>query len=302
MSKTEEMRGLVDRMRESMATDLGAALQVGAPRPAVSRGKVLQNAKEVPLDLIEADPGQPRTIFDPEDLDHLASSLQRFGLLQPIRVRWVQSKERYVIVCGERRFRAAQMAGLATIPCVVHDDDDPATLVTIQLIENLVRSDLQPIEKARAFRRLMEGQRWTVRQLADELDIAASSVTRYVRLLELPEDVQARVNRGEITPSAAYELSKLEPDQARELAAEVVSSNLPHNQVVEQVQVARVDGPHRPSSPRSSVRTRRRPAKWEFRTPEDATVTVCNADGPAALKSALRQALKGLARHSADVR
>ena len=124
-----------------------------------------KDAVEIPLDKIVPDPDQPREEFDPEALERLAESLKTRGQLQPIRVRWDEAQGKYVIICGERRWRAARMAGLATMSCVVSEGPiDAGELLALQLIENCLREDLRPIEQARAFKSLMDRNGWSGNQ------------------------------------------------------------------------------------------------------------------------------------------
>ena len=140
----------------------------------VSKNK---NAVEVPVDKIGPDPDQPREEFDPEALDRLAASLKARGQLQPIRVRWDEGKEVYVIICGERRWRAAMKAGMATMSAVVVEGEIlPAELLAMQLVENCLREDLKPVEQAKAFRTLMDRNGWSTRQLAAELAVAQTNI------------------------------------------------------------------------------------------------------------------------------
>src|SRR5262249_22242797 len=150
-----------------------------------------KNAVEIPLDKLAPDPAQPREEFNEEALSRLAESLQTKGQLQPIRVRWDEGRGVYTILVGERRWRAARMAGLPTIAAVVADGPiDAGELLAIQLVENCLREDLKPIEQAKAFKILIDRNGWTVRQAAHELSINHSNVVRALALLELPQTVQ----------------------------------------------------------------------------------------------------------------
>src|SRR4051794_606339 len=133
----------------------------------VSRAK---NVSIIPLDRIVRDPNQPREEFESEALRRLADSLKERGQLQPIGVRWDEALGVYVIVFGERRWRAAGMAGLLTVNAVVMEEAiSPEDLIVVQLVENAVREDLRPIEQARAYRKLMDAKGWSTRQVAREL-------------------------------------------------------------------------------------------------------------------------------------
>lgn len=221
----------------------------------VARSKA---AMEIPLGKIERDPGQPREEFDPEALDRLADSIRARGLLQPIRVRWSEERGRYILVAGERRWRAAGMAGLPTLTCIVSDTElSPAELLAVQVTENLLREDLNPMERARAFRTLLDLNGWSGNQLARELGISQSSVVHALSLLELPAQVQDRVERGELAPSVGYELSKIDSATAQSEAAEqIISGNLSRAEATEVVRKT----PARGGAGRRSTRSKGRGA------------------------------------------
>lgn len=178
----------------------------------------IKGALAIPLNRLGADPDQPRKEFDPEALDHLARSLKDRGQLMPARVRWADDLGRWVIVAGERRFRAAARAGLPTLLCVEAPGGlTPDEVLDEQLTENCVREDLKPVEQARAFQALMTRRGWSQRQLADHLHVSQSKVQKALALLDLPEPIRADVDTGAIAPSTAYELTKV-PDPARQAA------------------------------------------------------------------------------------
>src|SRR4051812_22463781 len=167
-----------------------------------------KNVASIPVEKIGRDPNQPREEFELESLGRLAESLKTRGQLQPIRVRWDEGQGVYIIVCGERRWRAAELAGLSTMACVIMEGPiTAAELLAIQLVENALREDLKPIEQAKAFRSLMESNDWSTRQLASELAITQSNVVRALALLDLPAAVQVQVEEGTLSPATAYEVS-----------------------------------------------------------------------------------------------
>jgi ParB family chromosome partitioning protein len=192
-------------------------------RPAPGFGKL-------EIDQIVPDPAQPRTEFSADGLARLANSIRSHGQLAPIRVRWSNGLAKWVIIAGERRWRAAKQAGLSTIECYFETDDMPnSQILEQQIIENLLREDLKPVEQAKAFASLMELNGWNGKQVAERLCVPASQVSRALALLRLPEDVRQRVDTGEISSRAAYELSKLEDHrQQRRLADQAASGNLTH--------------------------------------------------------------------------
>ena len=181
------------------------------------------------------DAEQPRKEFDPSALDRLAGSLRDRGQIQPIRVRWDEGLQKWVIIAGERRWRAARLAGLATIAAVeaqgVPTSDEA---LEDQLVENCLRDDLKPIEQARAFEALMNRRNWTQAQLAEHLHLSPPTVSRALSLLTLPSAVQAEVDSGRVPPTVGHELAKVENPAAREdLAAHAVRGELTREEVRE---------------------------------------------------------------------
>ena len=259
----------------------------GAPGvPARWRGvERSRDAALIPVDMIDRDPTQPRQEFDEDELARLAESLKTRGQLQPIRVRWDEGRGVYVVLVGERRWRAARLAGLERLSCVVHEAPlDGEERLVVQLVENALRSDLKPVEQARAYRRLMDARGYSTRDLAAELHVAQTSVVRALALLELPAGVQDRVEAGALAPTVAAELAKIDGDLISEVAEAVVSEGLKRSEVTELVQAVKA----------------RRPAP--ARKPEpvtldlgDCTVTV-RWKKPSAVSAlqALRKALKYL--------
>ncbi len=158
-----------------------------------------RQAGEMLLDNIVPDPDQPRKEFEPGAIERLAESIKARGILQPIRVRWNPELGKHVILVGERRYRASLMAGLTSVPCTfVEDKLTDAEILEEQLVENLLREDLNPIEQADSFRRYMELLGCHGKDLAGLLKISPSTVTRALSLLTLPASVQDKVAAGEI--------------------------------------------------------------------------------------------------------
>jgi ParB family transcriptional regulator, chromosome partitioning protein len=215
--------------------------------------KRLDSASMIRLDRIIADPLQPRTEFDPDALQLLAESLKARGQLQPIRVRWDDAADRYVVVVGERRYRAAGLAGLESIACVVATGGaSPEDLLEDQLVENALRQDLRPVEQARAYRTLLSARGLTHRQLAERLQIGHASITRALALLDLPE-----VEAGSIAPNTAYELSKVsDPGEQAELARQATAGKLRRDEIQERTRATRKGRGAIPAKPRRpTVRT-----------------------------------------------
>ncbi len=157
----------------------------------------------VETELIRPNPFQPRSEFDEEEIRTLAESLRREGMLQPVVVR--PSGGIYQLVAGERRWRAAKLAGLERVPALVRRVDD-RKMLELALVENLQRRDLNPIEKARAFRQLMQLNSWTQEQVADAVGLGRPTVANFVRLLDLPPEIQEAVSRGTLSMGHARAL------------------------------------------------------------------------------------------------
>ena len=239
---------ILSRFGANLAESMGAGRPTRPSTPTapasskhdgVSR---LRAAAEIEVNRIVPDPDQPRTEFDPEAIARLAESLKTHGQIQPISVRWSDDMGRYLIVTGERRWRASIQAGRPTIAAIIIEGErTDSQVLEMQLVENCLREDLQPIEQARAFRNLMNRNGWTAARLAEALQLTGASVTRALALLDLPYTVQDAVASGELAPSVAYEVSKLgDPQAQQEVAARVVAEGLSRAETVEAVrQVAR---------------------------------------------------------------
>jgi ParB family chromosome partitioning protein len=173
-------------------------------------------AKPIELELasIRPNPHQPRRSFDSEALGELRDSIRQHGVLQPIVVR--PRGDGFEIVAGERRWRASALAGLTRIPAVVRDGLDDREMLELALVENVQRQDLDPIERARAFVRLREVLGMTQEQVADRVGLRRPTVTNLVRLLELPESIQALVSGGQLSMGHARAVLG-EPDPATRL-------------------------------------------------------------------------------------
>lgn len=169
---------------------------------------------EIDIERIINNPEQPRRIFDPKDLQELADSIKREGLIQPILVREVE--DGYQIIAGERRWQAAQLAGLKTIPAQVKNVEDEKAL-ELALIENIQRSDLNPIEEAYGYRHLMERNKMTQADIAQAMSKGRSTIANALRLLELPEDAQKMLFEDEITAGHARAILSIPTKEGREV-------------------------------------------------------------------------------------
>lgn len=188
-----------DRNKDHLDEDAGARENAGHLHSEYDGRKRLTTYAEITLDRIEADP-QTREHFDPIELDNLAGSLKKHGQKQAILVRWVEDRQKYIIIAGERRFRAAKLAELGSIECKVMADGATAEDIAIaQVIENALRQDLRPSEKAKAYADLMEKQGLTATQLAEEIHVNKSTISRTLALRDLPGDLQHEVDEGRLS-------------------------------------------------------------------------------------------------------
>ena len=207
-----------------------SALIPGAPEAGEGFGGLL----EVPVNAVAPNPRQPRTRFDEETIEALAASIREVGILQPVVVRR-SGDAAYELIAGERRLRAAKLAGLATVPVVVRDSDDSDTLREA-LIENIHREDLGPIELAEAFRQLLEELGLKQEELADRVGVSRSHIANTIRLLQLPLDVQQLLTDEKIQAGHARALLGLgDPGAQSALALRTAAEDLSVRDVEELV-------------------------------------------------------------------
>ena len=180
--------------------------------------------RELPLDLIDPNPRQPRESFDEEALEELTASIRAVGVLQPVVVR--PYGDRYQLVMGERRVRAARAAGLSSIPAIVRATDDDHMLRDA-LLENIHRTDLNPLEEAAAYAQLLEDFGVTQEELASRLGRSRPAISNALRLLRLPPSVQRRIAAGTLSAGHARAIGSLEdPEDQERLADRIVAEGL----------------------------------------------------------------------------
>ncbi|MDX1432006.1 MAG: ParB/RepB/Spo0J family partition protein [Gammaproteobacteria bacterium] len=209
--------------RRGLGRGLDALL--GASATAHGLGAEHGALRRLPLDVIRKGRYQPRIDIAPEALEELAQSIRARGVVQPIVVRADADGEHYEIVAGERRWRAAQLAGLGEIPAVVRDVADDEALA-IALIENIQREDLNAIEEANALKRLVEEFGLTHQEVADAIGRSRAAVSNLLRLLELDADVRGALERGELDMGQARALLGLGGDLQLRAAREVIAKGL----------------------------------------------------------------------------
>jgi len=205
--------------------------------------------RELPLDLVQRGRYQPRTDMDPDALEDLAASIRAQGVVQPIVVRPLQGGGRYEIIAGERRWRAAQLAGLHDIPAVIRDVPDQAAMA-IALIENIQRENLNPMEEAQALKRLIDEFEMTHQQTADAVGRSRAAVSNLLRLLDLNGDVKRMVETGDLEMGHARALLGLSADAQSQAARQVVARGLSvreTEQLVRRLQAPVTDKPAAPA-------------------------------------------------------
>ena len=207
---------------------LGRGLEALLGPVSVTGSAVDDRAEELrtlPVELLQRGANQPRTDFDKEALQELAESIKAQGVLQPVMVRPLDASGKYEIIAGERRWRAAQLAGLHEIPAVVRELDDQ-TAMCIALIENIQREDLNPLEQARGLARLAEEFDMTHDDIAGSVGRSRSAVTNMLRLLELCDDVKRLLESRQLEMGHARALLTLSEQQQKWAAQQIIKSGL----------------------------------------------------------------------------
>ena len=236
MSKKDFSKEIKKAHQETVPDDI---FDRGSKGPVVRREialgtKAIQDARAVPVDKIKPDPNQPRSNISQESIEELAESIKVHGVLEPLAVEYLPKKDFYQIIAGERRYQASTLAGLTEVPCLIHENLDNNKRRAIQLVENLQREDLSPIDKARALIGFKGNRKWE----AVERDTGLSRPRRkqFTALLNLPEEIQKNIvsigtKRGkkEFTEFHARALLSLrkEPDKQKKLFELITDSKSP---------------------------------------------------------------------------
>lgn len=230
---------------------LGRGLEALIPTEASGGGT---GYARIAVDQVRANPDQPRSRFDDDSLAELAQSIDELGVLQPIVVE--EREDGYTLIAGERRWRAAKRAGLSMIPAVIREKSGDHTLVEA-LVENVQRMDLTPLEEARAYRQLLEEYGMTQEAIAARVGKSRPSISNTLRLLQLPAEIQAYVEDGELSSGHARSLVGLEDEKyALHLAGKAVSEGWSVRQIEDAVRLRRgLEAGPRPDT--ASVKTLR---------------------------------------------
>jgi ParB family transcriptional regulator, chromosome partitioning protein len=225
---------------------LGRGLSALIPS-AAQESHAGQDAHELPVDMIAPNPDQPRTDIDEDKVKELADSIRKVGVLQPVIVRPLGDK--YQIIAGERRWRAARIAGLERIPVRILAIDEVESL-ELALIENLQREDLNSIEEARGYRQLLAIHQMTQAELADKVSKSRSTITNALRLLDLPEDIQELVYSGRLTAGHARAILAVPDDAHRSsLAMKIAQEGLSVREAENMARLVAAGGMPRESRP-----------------------------------------------------
>ncbi|MBE7059788.1 MAG: ParB/RepB/Spo0J family partition protein [Ruminococcaceae bacterium] len=210
-------------MKKGLGRGLGALIPDASPEEtAVNTEK---NVETMRLSNIEPNPEQPRSNFDAERLEALAKSIEQYGVISPIIVRKNEKNRFYTIIAGERRWRAAKLAGLKEVPVIVKEYDDKV-MSEVALVENLQREDLNPIEEALAVDELMKKYDLTQEEISEKVGKSRSAIANSLRLLSLSDSVKKLIVQQEISAGHARTLVGLSPEQQEKIAFEVIRKEL----------------------------------------------------------------------------
>ena len=233
-------------MAKQKALGMGLQALIASASTSAGHPSEASGTEEVSLDLLDVNPYQPRNAFDEDALDALAESIRQLGLIQPISVCRT-GDGRYRIISGERRFRAARRAGLQTVPVYVRPGEENRHMLLMALEENLQREDLDAIEIALAYRRLIDEFHYTQEELSAAVSKKRSTVANFLRLLKLPPEVQFAIRRRAVSMGHARALVNVQdPDVQLQLLNEIIEKDLSVRALEERV--AGLDGAAKKSS------------------------------------------------------
>lgn len=222
---------MADESRKRLGRGLAALIgEMDQPIAPETKSATRPGDRSIPIEQIIRNPNNPRLAFRAEEIAELTSSIREHGVLQPIVVRPAPSGDGFEIIAGERRWRAAQAAGLIEVPVIIRDVDDRVAL-ELAIIENVQRADLNPIEEALGYEKLMQEHGYTQADLGDVIGKSRSHVANTLRLLKLPDDVRVFVDDGRISAGHARSLVGLE--NARGIAERIVNEGMSVRQIEE---------------------------------------------------------------------
>ena len=208
--------------KNALGRGLGALIEDATPERLQKDASLIN---EIAIKKIEANPWQPRTIFDEQSLDELAGSIKEIGIIQPVTVRLLENGN-YQLITGERRFRAAKKLSLSTIPAYIRSADD-VNMLEMALIENVQREDLDSIEEAIGYQRLIEECNLTQENLSERVGKKRSTISNYLRLLKLPAEIQLGIRERKISMGHAKTLVNLEdPSSQLDVYDKIIKAEL----------------------------------------------------------------------------
>jgi ParB family transcriptional regulator, chromosome partitioning protein len=222
----------------------------------------LASACELNIERLMPDPDQPRKTFPEDSIEQLAASFRSKGQLVPLLVRWSEAADRFIIIDGERRYRAALQTDLKALSCIVKDDAAPEDLLEIQLVTNALREDVLPVEQARSYQTLMTAKGYTHRELADRLNVSHVTVTRTLATLRLTPELQQLVDEGTLSPSTGAVIAGLDsPEDQTELAHEAIRGEATREEIAEKVRERKASKPRAGASKGQGRGAKGKPAK-----------------------------------------
>jgi ParB family chromosome partitioning protein len=211
--------------KKVLGRGLGALIPQRQEAPAPAESHATQGLAEIPISQIQPNPFQPRKTFNEASIDELARSVREHGIVQPLVV--TRAGDKYKLIAGERRFRAAQKAGLTTVPVLIKEMMAEGDALQIALIENIQREDLNPIEEAMAYHQLHDDFQLTQEEISRRVGKERSTVANFLRLLKLPDPVKKLLASGQLSMGHARALLAIEsPKKQEQLAERVVRKNL----------------------------------------------------------------------------
>jgi len=210
--------------QRGLGRGLGALIP-GINRPSETVEQAESRIVDLSIESIEPNKNQPRHIFNDESLAELAGSIKEFGVIQPILVRKLDGEERYEIIAGERRFRAAKQIGLSEIPAIINSNIDDTSSLAMAIIENIHRENLSPIEQAHSFKQLLEEFNITHDELSRKVGKSRTTITNILRILNLPLSVQKLVDEGKVSLGHAKVLVGLKKIEDQLQIAELIVKN-----------------------------------------------------------------------------
>lgn len=295
---------LKDRLKQNQAEATTPRSTVSASTSTSAGGGFrhrlpFKDACKLPLDKIDPDPDQPRKTFADDSIERTARSLLSVGQIVPIIVRHDQAADRFILIDGERRYRAAQVAGLAELSAVVDNKANAETVLEIQLVVNALREDVNPMEQARAWERLARLNGKSLRELAEMLNYDHTVIGRKISLLSLPDEIQADIEGKRISQETGIALARIEdPAEQAALAERAKAGELPRSELRERI--ARPRTAAAPGKPKGRGGKVKLPARVVFRGEGGVRIAAERARGVdmltavAALERALDEARERL--------